>query len=63
MERLEYNRYGGPELVLLAAFTLPGPQVNEVLVCVAAAAINPLDWKILTGDTEMSTSSTFPPKQ
>jgi len=63
MERLDYNRYAGPELVLLAAFTLPEPQVNEVLVCVAAAAINPLDWKILTGDTEMSSSLTFPPKQ
>ncbi len=60
MERLEYNRYGAPELVHLAAFTLPGPQVNEVLVCVAAAAINPLDWKICNGDTKLSTGSTLP---
>ena len=60
MERLDYNRYGGPELVHLAAFTLPGPQVNTVLVRVAAAAINPLTWKICNGDTKLSTGSTLP---
>jgi NADPH:quinone reductase-like Zn-dependent oxidoreductase len=43
MERLQYDRYGSPELVHLAAFTLPEPQANEVPVRVAAAAIDPLD--------------------
>jgi len=43
MERLEYDRCGGPELAHLAAFMLPEPQADEVLVRVAAASINPLD--------------------
>jgi NADPH:quinone reductase-like Zn-dependent oxidoreductase len=60
MERLEYDRYGGPELVHLAAFTLPEPRANEVLVRVAVASINPLDWKIRNGDMRMFTGSTFP---
>jgi len=60
MERLEYDRYGGAELVHLAAFMLPEPQANEVLVRVAAASINPLDWKIRNGDMKILTGSKFP---
>jgi len=60
MERLEYDRFGGPELVHLASFTLPEPQANEVLVRVAAASINPLDWKIRNGDMKIFTGSKFP---
>jgi len=60
MERLEYNRFGGPELVHLASFMLPEPQASEVVVRVAAASINPLDWKIRNGDMKMLTGSKFP---
>jgi len=60
MERLEYDRYGGPELVHLAAFTLPDPQANELVVRVKAASINPLDWKIRNGDMKMLIGSKFP---
>ena len=60
MERLEYDRFGGPELVHLASFTLPEPQANEVVVRVAAASINPLDWKIRNGDMKIFTGSKFP---
>lgn len=60
MERLEYDRYGGPELVHLAAFTLPEPRAHEVRVRVAVASINPLDWKIRNGDLKMLTGSAFP---
>lgn len=60
MERLEYDRYGGPEIVHLAAFTLPEPQSDKVLVCVTAASIIPLDWKIRNGDMKMFTGSKFP---
>ncbi len=42
MERLEYNRYGSPELVLLAAFTLPEPRRGGKLFDVA-----PTKWKFL----------------
>jgi NADPH:quinone reductase-like Zn-dependent oxidoreductase len=60
MERLEYDRYGGPELVHLASFTLPQPRANEVVVRVAAASINPVDWKIRGGDMKILTGSKFP---
>lgn len=60
MERLEYDSYGGPELVHLGSFTLPEPQPDEVVVRVAAASINPMDWKIRSGDMKMITGSKFP---
>lgn len=60
MERLQYDRFGGPELVHLASFTLPEPRANEVLVRVAAASINPMDWKIRSGDMKMFSGSKFP---
>ncbi len=57
MERLEYDSYGGPEVVHLESFTLPEPQANEVVVRVAAASINPMDWKIRSGDMKLFTGS------
>ncbi len=60
IERLEYDRYGGPELVYPAAFTLPELRADEVLVRVTAAPINPLDWKIRNGAMKMLTRSKFP---
>jgi NADPH:quinone reductase-like Zn-dependent oxidoreductase len=53
MERLEYNRAGGPEVVRLNTFTLRKLKANEALVRVAAASINPLDWKIRSGAVKM----------
>lgn len=32
MERLEYDRYGGPEVVALRTYTLARPQGNEVRI-------------------------------
>src|SRR5450631_2561527 len=60
MERLEYDAYGGPEVVHLSAFALREPQADELVVRVAAASINPMDWKIRNGDMKMMTGSKFP---
>lgn len=60
MERLEYDRYGGPEVVTLRSFTLPKPQAGEVTVRVVAASINPMDWKIRSGEMRIVTGSRFP---
>lgn len=60
MERLEYDRYGGADVVRMGAFTLPEPQADEVVVRVAAASINPMDWKIRSGDMKLMTGSKFP---
>lgn len=60
MERLEYDSYGGPDVVHMSAFTLPEPQAEEVIVRVAAASINPMDWKIRNGEVKVMTGSRFP---
>jgi NADPH:quinone reductase-like Zn-dependent oxidoreductase len=60
MERLQYDQYGGPEVMHLAAFTLRPPGADEVLVQVAAASINPVDWKARNGDLKMLVGSKFP---
>jgi NADPH:quinone reductase-like Zn-dependent oxidoreductase len=60
MERLEYSAYGGPEGVHLAAFTLPEPAADEVVVRVAASSINPMDWKIRRGEFKLVSGSRFP---
>ncbi|HSY42619.1 MAG TPA: NADP-dependent oxidoreductase [Candidatus Acidoferrum sp.] len=60
MKRLQYDKYGGPEVVRLASFTLPPPGEDEVLVRVAAASINPVDWKVRSGQLKIMTGSKFP---
>lgn len=60
MQRLEYNTYGGPEDVHLSEFSLPPPGRREVMVRLAAASINPMDWKLRSGTMKMSTGSRFP---
>ncbi len=60
MKRIQYHRYGGPEVMRLEDFepTRPGP--GEVLVRVRAAAANPMDWKIRNGDMKVMTGRKFP---
>ena len=60
MRRLQYDKYGGPEVVRLASFTLPPPGEDDVLVRVAAASINPVDWKIRSGQLKIMTGFKFP---
>jgi NADPH:quinone reductase-like Zn-dependent oxidoreductase len=60
MERLEYDHYGGPDVVHLRPFTLRPPKGEEMLVRVAAASINPLDWRIRSGKMKMFTGFKFP---
>ena len=60
MKRLQYDKYGGPEVVRLTAFTLPQPGEDEVVVRVAAASINPVDWKIRGGELKMMIGFKFP---
>ena len=60
MRRLQYDKYGGPEVVRLASFTLPPPGDDDVLVRVSAASINPVDWKVRSGQLKIITGSKFP---
>ena len=60
MKRIQYHQYGGPEVMRFEDFepTRPGP--GEVLVRVKAAAANPMDWKIRSGDMKILTGRRFP---
>ncbi|MFI5841426.1 NADP-dependent oxidoreductase [Catenuloplanes sp. NPDC051500] len=60
MKRLQYDTYGGPEVMRLAEFAPPRPGPDEVLVRVRAAASNALDWKMRNGEMKLMTGRSFP---
>ncbi|WKV52250.1 NAD(P)-dependent alcohol dehydrogenase [Dickeya fangzhongdai] len=60
MRRIQYNKYGGPELMQLEYFELAALGKGEVAVQVRFAAINPIDWKVRNGYLRMVTGKAFP---
>jgi NADPH:quinone reductase-like Zn-dependent oxidoreductase len=50
MKAAIYTSYGPPEVVRIADVEKPVPKDDEVLIKVRAAAVNPLDWRIMKGD-------------
>ncbi len=49
MRAIQYERYGGPELLHVAERAEPRVAAREVLVRVHAASVNAADWFMLTG--------------
>lgn len=45
MRAISQNTYGGPEVLTETELPLPEPGVGEIRVRVAAAGVNPTDWK------------------
>ncbi|UVH60601.1 NAD(P)-dependent alcohol dehydrogenase [Variovorax paradoxus] len=60
MKRIQYNMYGGPELMRLDEFELAAPGQGQVAVKVKFAAINPIDWKLRNGQMKIVTGKAFP---
>ena len=58
--RIQYHRYGGPDLMRIEEFEPSRPGRGEVLVRVRAAAANPMDWKIRSGEMKLMTGRKFP---
>jgi NADPH:quinone reductase-like Zn-dependent oxidoreductase len=60
MKRIQYDRYGGADLMRLADCEPNAPGRGEVAVKVKFAAINPIDWKVRNGHLKMVTGKVFP---
>lgn len=60
MKRIQYHRYGGPEVMRLEDFTPARPGAGQVRVRVRAAAANPYDWKVRNGEMKILTGRKFP---
>ena len=60
MKRIQYHRYGGPEVLRLEEFALAAPGRGQIRVRIRAAAANPMDWKIRSGEMKMMTGRKFP---
>lgn len=60
MKRIQYHTYGGPEVMRVEDFDLLPPGEGEVAVRVKCAAINPIDWKLRSGQMKIVTGKKFP---
>lgn len=60
MKRVQYDRYGGPEVLRLDDVDIPQPKPGQVRVRISAAGANPMDWVIRRGQVKMMTGSRFP---
>lgn len=49
MRAVQFEEYGGPEVLRWAEAPDPHPGPGEIRIAVRAAGVNPLDWKILSG--------------
>ena len=60
MKKLVFNSFGGNEVLELTESTIPQVKQNDVLVKVAYAGVNPLDWKTRNGEMKMVSGKKFP---
>lgn len=60
MRRLQYHRYGGPEVLVLEDAVIPNPGRGQILVRVRTASANAMDWKIRNGEMRVMTGRRFP---
>jgi NADPH:quinone reductase-like Zn-dependent oxidoreductase len=49
MKAILYSEYGPPDVLRLAEVPTPTPKDGEALIRVHAAAVNPLDWRLMRG--------------
>src|SRR5579863_8631233 len=60
MLAVEFDSYGGPDVLKLRRRAAPEPSAGEVVVRVRAVSMNPVDWKIRSGMLQKFFPVTFP---
>nr|WP_314495605.1 NAD(P)-dependent alcohol dehydrogenase [uncultured Chryseobacterium sp.] len=60
MKKVVYNKYGSVEVLHLEEIEKPVPSNQQLLVKVKSVSLNPLDWKIFTGEVKLMSGAKFP---
>jgi NADPH:quinone reductase-like Zn-dependent oxidoreductase len=60
MKVMQYRDYGGPEQLQPADVEVPRPAADQLLVRVAAISVNPVDWKLHSGQYRLIMPVKFP---
>ncbi|HEU5171446.1 MAG TPA: NAD(P)-dependent alcohol dehydrogenase, partial [Gemmatimonadales bacterium] len=60
MRAVQYDRYGGPEVLEVRTVPVPSPKRGEVLVRVHASGLNPKDAMVRSGGLQPLSGRTFP---
>ena len=60
MKAIIFNEYGGPEKLEYVDIPVPVAGEGELLVKIAAASVNPVDWKVREGRLKFMTGKKFP---
>lgn len=60
MKAVVFHKYGGNEVVEIKDMPMPSAGPEEVLVKVHAASVNPVDWKMRSGQLRIVTGGRFP---
>src|SRR5690606_28396175 len=50
MRAIAYREYGGPDVLLVHQRPVPRPTSSQVLIRVAAAGVNPVDYRMRQGE-------------
>jgi NADPH:quinone reductase-like Zn-dependent oxidoreductase len=60
MKAAVISTYGGNDVVELKDVPVPSPKPDEMLVKVMSAGVNPVDWKVRTGELKLLIGRRFP---
>ncbi len=60
MKAVFYRTHGGPEVLQVGELPVPEPGDDQVLVQIAAAAVNPIDRRLRAGELQEYITRTFP---
>ncbi len=60
MKAVVFQKYGGNDVIEVRDMPVPFPGPEEVLVRVHAASVNPVDWKMRSGQLRIVTGGRFP---